>query len=595
MPGRGRGRKDSESDNGTDNHDSQVTFETHRDEGEHFIHVKQYKRAIASFTKALDMRSGDRVCLVRRSNCYLMLGNAEQALADANECLEQDDEGKKDIKALCMKAEALYQKGDFETALVYYHRGNKLRPELQEFRLGIQKSQEAINNSIGTPESVKLETTGDLSYFFKQEEKQKQQQQSRGYSKPQQKKEDKKERKRPQSSSNSKTTKELLGELFADKEYLEKLYDGMTTTNTSNTTDFIKEKACDGLEYLGVREDFWRQQKPMYARKRDKQKQAQVLSSSGSKLNSSSSTDPMKYILIRLEQIDEAHAEGHYQESLQKSQKTLKRVEEWSENEVTNKQEVIANLHSCMGNAYLEMGKHDEALKHHEMDLDIGKAEDLDEVKSRALDNMGRVLARMGKYDKAIEVWEEKLPLSKTALEKTWLYHEIGRCYLEVSRYEDARDYGEKSLAAAREADDEGWQLHACVLVAQSEVKCNELQAAADSFERALEMAEAQQDSAAEQAIKKALEDVNDKIVRGVKDEPEEDADDKQRKSSQEEKTAGASEDIYDEDFEEDEGENKDDNSPKIEVEASKDSSDPDKGTDKDADADDSKTTGTKK
>lgn len=80
---------------------------------------------------------------------------------------------------------------------------------------------------------------------------------------------------------------------------------GMTATNATNTTDFIKEKACDGLEYLGIREDFWRQQKPMYARKRDKQKQAQVLSSSGSKMNSTSSTDPMKYILIRLEQIDE--------------------------------------------------------------------------------------------------------------------------------------------------------------------------------------------------------------------------------------------------------------------------------------------------
>ncbi len=47
------------------------------------------------------------------------------------------------------KAEALYQKGDFEMALVFYHRGNKLRPELQEFRLGIQKAQEAIDNSVG--------------------------------------------------------------------------------------------------------------------------------------------------------------------------------------------------------------------------------------------------------------------------------------------------------------------------------------------------------------------------------------------------------------------------------------------------------------
>lgn len=53
-------------------------------------------------------------------------------------------------QGLFQKAEALYQKGDFETALMYYHRGHRLRPELQEFRLGIQKSQEAINNSIGS-------------------------------------------------------------------------------------------------------------------------------------------------------------------------------------------------------------------------------------------------------------------------------------------------------------------------------------------------------------------------------------------------------------------------------------------------------------
>ena len=40
--------------------------------------------------------------------------------------------------------------GDFEFALVHYHRGNKLRPELNEFRLGIQKAREAIDNSIGS-------------------------------------------------------------------------------------------------------------------------------------------------------------------------------------------------------------------------------------------------------------------------------------------------------------------------------------------------------------------------------------------------------------------------------------------------------------
>lgn len=40
--------------------------------------------------------------------------------------------------------------GEFEFALVFYHRGQKLRPQIQEFRLGIQRAQEAIENSVGS-------------------------------------------------------------------------------------------------------------------------------------------------------------------------------------------------------------------------------------------------------------------------------------------------------------------------------------------------------------------------------------------------------------------------------------------------------------
>ena len=54
------------------------------------------------------------------------------------------------LQGLYQKAEALYQMGDFEQALVYYHRGYHLRPELQEFHFGIQKSKEAIDNCVGS-------------------------------------------------------------------------------------------------------------------------------------------------------------------------------------------------------------------------------------------------------------------------------------------------------------------------------------------------------------------------------------------------------------------------------------------------------------
>ena len=65
--------------------------------------------------------------------------------------------------------------------------------------------------------------------------------------------------------------------------------------------------------------------------------------------------------------------------------------------------------------------------------------------------------------------WEKKLPLSKSALENTWLYHEIGRCYLEQELFERAHEYGTKSMGAAEEACDGVWQLNASILIAQSE------------------------------------------------------------------------------------------------------------------------------
>ncbi|XP_076458744.1 outer dynein arm-docking complex subunit 4-like isoform X2 [Babylonia areolata] len=531
MP-KGRGRRDSESDAGTEEQQTPGTFETLRDEGEHFVHVKQYQRAIESFTKALEMKPGDKTCLVARAKCFLNLGNSEAALADSESALK-NEEGGKDIRALCTKAEALYQKGDFENALVFYHRGHKLRPELQEFRLGIQKSQEAINNSIGSPESVKLEASGDLTLFYKQDEKQKQQQ--RGYSKPAQvqKREEKKERTKPKDGGTSKTTKQLLGELYNDRAFLEKLYDSLTASEQGEGTDrYIKNRAIDGLEYLNLRADFWRQQKPMYARERDRRRQQQQ--QSGGSSSGGDEQDRMKFILQRLEEIDDAQANGKYEDSLKKSQKTLKKVQSWGEDSVKNKPALEANLYSCMGNAYLELGKYKEALEYHDKDLSMGHEHGIEEAESRALDNLGRTKARMGKYEDAIVLWEKKLPKSKSALESTWLFHEIGRCHLELGQNSDAKDFGEKSLAAAKEADDRGWQLHATVLIAQAEVKCNELQAAADSFERAKEIAEELKDSSAQTAIKKALEEVNSRIVQGVQDEDKEGTEGEQQQQKEE-------------------------------------------------------------
>ncbi len=61
------------------------------------------------------------------------------------------------------------------------------------------------------------------------------------------------------------------------------------------------------------------------------------------------------------------------------------------------------------------------------------------------------------------------------------------------------------------------------VLCSLVPVKCGDLQAALDSFEKSLDMAKLQGDELAESAIKKAIADVNKKIVRGVKESGEQD------------------------------------------------------------------------
>ncbi|XP_035611356.1 outer dynein arm-docking complex subunit 4 isoform X1 [Oncorhynchus keta] len=480
---------DNEGDQGP-----KSTFSTYMAEGDQLYQKGEYVKAIESYSTALILQPDDKNCLVARSKCYVKMGDSGNALRDAEASLKEDKEF---FKGLYQKAEALYTMGDFEFALVFYHRGHKLRPELQEFRLGIQKAQEAIDNSVGSPSSVKLENKGDLSFFHKADEVKKGR--PKGLIHPLRREMRQQNQKTPKSE---KTAKQLLGELYSDKEYLEKLL---------KDEDLVKGKMRDGerlqdlilncITYLDTRTEFWRQQKPIYARERDRK----LMQQKWNKTRQNPPSDPTRFVLKSLEEIDAALTAGNAESSLKKAREVLKSVQCWSEEVVPNKKEVLGNLHSCIGNALIDLGKMDRALDNHLKDLDLARQCKLPEAKSRALDNVGRVYARIGKFPQAIDAWEEKIPLASGGLERTWLFHEIGRCYLELKRHTEARDYGVRSLAVADEIADEKWQLNACVLVAQSEMKLGNFKSGVAHFERALDRAKVLQDDPARDAIQKAL------------------------------------------------------------------------------------------
>ena len=123
----------------------------------------------------------------------------------------------------------------------------------------------------------------------------------------------------------------------------------------------------------------------------------------------------------------------------------------------------------------------------------------LEDAISRGMDNLGRVYQKMGRFDTAARMyvalivsapihqsvtallqyvlalvpacsWQEKLQLSKTTTESCWLSHEIGRCFLELKKYEQAHDYAEKAVQAAEETGDPLWQMNTNALLAQIEL-----------------------------------------------------------------------------------------------------------------------------
>lgn len=61
------------------------------------------------------------------------------------------------------------------------------------------------------------------------------------------------------------------------------------------------------------------------------------------------------------------------EESCKKAERVLKTIQGWSDDEVPKKNELIGNLHSCIGNAQLEMGQMEAALQSHKMDLEVAR------------------------------------------------------------------------------------------------------------------------------------------------------------------------------------------------------------------------------
>jgi tetratricopeptide (TPR) repeat protein len=107
------------------------------------------------------MQPSHKAALVARSQCHLKLGDAASALKDAEASFDKNSKVTF-VRGLVQYAEALYNLGSFEKALIAFHRGFRVRRDMEGFRIGVQKCQEAIRIAIGDQSATQIEDLDEI-------------------------------------------------------------------------------------------------------------------------------------------------------------------------------------------------------------------------------------------------------------------------------------------------------------------------------------------------------------------------------------------------------------------------------------------------
>ncbi|CAG7687442.1 unnamed protein product [Allacma fusca] len=246
---------------------------------------KQTKAALSTLNKALELQPMHKAALVARSQCHLKLGDAASALRDAQTSFDGNETY---IMGLYQYAEALYNLGQFEKALIAYHRGYRIR-KVENFRIGIQKSQEAIRRAIGDRSATQIEDLDQILPLIDElEASANLKMESGGSSIPNESDgvgannasaggggdaamrsggRIGSKHKTPSKSRARWVAREVLGQMYFDKDYLTKFLLRPDIRSDQGASQELRSNATEALNYLEIREQFWRQQNPMYARK----------------------------------------------------------------------------------------------------------------------------------------------------------------------------------------------------------------------------------------------------------------------------------------------------------------------------------------
>lgn len=134
-------------------------------QAEHFVRAGQYKAALEYIERSLEYNPENIAAMSLMSKCQLLLHNWPLASRAADMVLIRN---KKSVKAILVKAEALFNVCQFEHSLVHFFRGQFVSrdKEMTEIcRLGVQKCKKIIQDCI--PQNGTAFKTDGIEMLYK--------------------------------------------------------------------------------------------------------------------------------------------------------------------------------------------------------------------------------------------------------------------------------------------------------------------------------------------------------------------------------------------------------------------------------------------
>ncbi len=115
----------------------------------------------------------------------------------------------------------------------------------------------------------------------------------------------------------------------------------------------------------------------------------------------------------------------------------------------------IANCYKDMGSVSVETGKLEEGLAHYTKGLNLVKQNELEDMETLFINNLGLVYLQQGHFDKALEHFKESASLNGKGYNYAIAVYNIGIVNQKQRKFEKALDLYQKSLKACQDAGDE--------------------------------------------------------------------------------------------------------------------------------------------